>query len=99
MCEDQILVLILFEVWQTERLRSEFSRAFSSKTHTACLRQDVQLSRSFSGNIEICGESTIAANLILLPSKAAAGGLRCVSRYPSADNTAEYLRDYFLEAG
>lgn len=31
--------------------------------------------------------------------RAAAGGLRRVSRYMSDDNTAEYLCSYFLEGG
>lgn len=38
-------------------------------------------------------------NPIPLPSKAAAGGLRFASCYMPDDNTAEYLRNDFLEGG
>lgn len=55
--------------------------------------------QSFLRNIEICGKCIGLANVILLPSGAAASVPQYVSPYMSDDNAAEYLCDYFLEAG
>lgn len=55
--------------------------------------------QSFLRNIEISGKYISTAYLILLPPGAAASVLQYVSPYMSDDNAAEYLRNYFLEAG
>lgn len=52
-------------------------------------------------NIEVCDQCICLQSCKCDPFalQAAASGLRHVSCYTSDDNTAEYLRDYFLEGG
>lgn len=50
-------------------------------------------------NFVVRASTNSSVHLIPLPFEAAASGPRCVSCYTSDDNTAEYLRDYFLEGG